>query len=70
MPSDHLMMVTNRGNLIRMRADHIRLAGRRTQGVTLVRMDEGEWVVSVSRLPQIAKDEGILEELGEVVGES
>jgi DNA gyrase subunit A len=45
-----IMLVTNGGQVIRMPVDDIRVAGRRTQGVTLFRVAEGEQVVSVAAL--------------------
>ncbi len=47
---DQIMLVTNRGQLIRTPVDDIRIAGRSTQGVTLFRVEEGERVMSVTRL--------------------
>ena len=40
----------DRGQLIRCPVDVIRIAGRKTQGVVLFRTEEGEKVVSVTRL--------------------
>ncbi len=50
-PTDQIMLVTDRGQLIRTPVDDIRIAGRKTQGVTLFRVETGERVVSVSHLP-------------------
>ncbi|HEX6980170.1 MAG TPA: DNA gyrase subunit A [Alphaproteobacteria bacterium] len=47
---DHVMLVTDRGQLIRTPVDDIRIAGRKTQGVTLFKVEDGERVVSVTRL--------------------
>lgn len=47
---DDVMLVTNTGQLIRCPVHDIRIAGRRTQGVTLFRVSPGETVVSVARL--------------------
>jgi len=49
-PIDHMMLVTDGGQLIRCPVDDIRIAGRKTQGVTLFRVGEDERVVSVARL--------------------
>jgi len=54
--TDHIMLVTTAGQLIRCPVDDIRIAGRLTQGVTLFRVDEGERVVSVARLREDAED--------------
>jgi len=47
---DQIMLVTDRGQLIRCPVNDIRIAGRKTQGVTLFKVEEGERVVSVTRL--------------------
>jgi DNA gyrase subunit A len=48
--TDHLLIVTDGGTLIRLLVSEIRIAGRKTQGVTLIKTAEGEKVVSVTRL--------------------
>ena len=53
---DDLMLVTNTGKLIRCPVHDIRIAGRRTQGVTLFRVTEGETVVSVACLKEEGED--------------
>ncbi len=52
-PTDELMLVTNAGKVIRIPIEGVRIAGRQTQGVTLLRTDEGESVVSVARLGEV-----------------
>lgn len=52
---DELMLITNLGQIIRMRVDGISIIGRNTQGVRLMTMDEEELVVSLARL--IPEDE-------------
>jgi len=47
--SDHLLILTSGGRIIRLRMDEISVIGRNTMGRTLVRMDEGEQVVDVAR---------------------
>jgi DNA gyrase subunit A len=48
--ADQIMLVTNRGQLIRCPVDGIRIAGRGTQGVIVFDTAEGERVVSVEHL--------------------
>jgi DNA gyrase subunit A len=48
--ADELLLVTDQGQLIRVRVAQIRIAGRNTQGVTIFRTGEGEHVVSVERV--------------------
>ncbi|ARJ65422.1 DNA gyrase subunit A [Magnetospirillum sp. ME-1] len=50
---DDIMLVSDGGKLIRMPVDDIRIAGRKTQGVTLLRTAENERVVSAARLCDI-----------------
>lgn len=54
---DDVMLVTNTGKLIRCPVDDIRIAGRRTQGVTLFRVAEEETVVSVACLREENEEE-------------
>jgi DNA gyrase subunit A len=53
-PTDELMLVTDAGKVIRIPIDGVRIAGRQTQGVTLLRTEEGEKVVSVARLGEVS----------------
>lgn len=54
---DQLMLVSDGGQLIRCPVNDIRIAGRRTQGVTLFRVDKGESVVSVARIEEHEGDD-------------
>ena len=49
---DQLMMVANKGKIIRLRVKDISTIGRNTQGVRLIEMEEGERVVAVARLAE------------------
>jgi DNA gyrase subunit A len=53
---DDLMLITDGGKLIRMPVDGIPTIGRNTQGVRLIRLEEGEKVVAMERLAE--KEEG------------
>jgi DNA gyrase subunit A len=46
-PGDDVMLVTDGGRLIRLPADQVRITGRAAMGVMLVRLGEGERVMSV-----------------------
>jgi DNA gyrase subunit A len=48
--SHDIMLVSNGGQIIRMQVKDIRIAGRKTQGVTIFRIDEAEKVVSVAAM--------------------
>lgn len=56
---DQIMLVTDAGKLIRCPVNDIRIAGRRTQGVTIFRVSDDEKVMAVSRIPgdQMAEEE-------------
>lgn len=57
--SDQIMLVTDGGQLIRCPVNGIRIAGRRTQGVTLFRVSGDETVVSAARIEEPdEEDEG------------
>jgi DNA gyrase subunit A len=47
-----VMLITDRGKLIRCGAEEIRVAGRNTQGVRLIRLEEGEKVVATAKLAE------------------
>jgi DNA gyrase subunit A len=53
---DQVMVVTDRGRLIRTTADDISKIGRNTQGVRIMPVDEGERVVSVARIEEPDED--------------
>jgi DNA gyrase subunit A len=55
---DQIMLVTNRGQLIRCPVHDIRIARRQTQGVTVFRVGEDEEVVAVAHLGDLGEDEG------------
>ncbi len=59
---DQVLLITDSGRLIRMRVDDIRLVGRRTRGVRLMRLSEGERVVAVERVLK-----GTVEVVGDVL---
>ncbi len=47
-----LMIITRDGKIIRIESGEIRQAGRSTQGVRLVRMEEGDQVAAASVIPE------------------
>ncbi len=49
--STDLMIITKDGKIIRLESGEIRQAGRSTQGVRLVRMEEGDQVAAASVIP-------------------
>jgi DNA gyrase subunit A len=49
---DELMLISNKGKIIRLRAVDIPVQGRSTQGVRLITLEEGERVVAVAKLAE------------------
>ncbi|HET9626817.1 MAG TPA: DNA gyrase subunit A [Kofleriaceae bacterium] len=49
---DHLILISDRGKLIRMRVGDIKVQGRATQGIRLMRVDDGEHVAAIERLAE------------------
>jgi DNA gyrase subunit A len=56
---DHLILISDRGKLIRIRMRDVSIQGRATQGVRLMRVDEGEQVAAIERLAESGEDSGI-----------
>ena len=50
-PDEHLLLITNRGTVIRCPVEDIRISGRATQGVTVFRTAANETVVSAEKIP-------------------
>ena len=48
--NDHIMLITDKGKLIRIAVSDIRIIGRSTQGVTLFKTEKHEKVVSVAKI--------------------
>jgi len=53
-----LMIITRDGKIIRLESGEIRQAGRSTQGVRLVRMEDSDQVAAASVIPTVIPDEG------------
>jgi DNA gyrase subunit A len=55
---DQLMIITDRGKIIRMNVAGISVIGRNTQGVRLIQMEPGEKVTGVCRLMEKEEENG------------
>jgi DNA gyrase subunit A len=64
-PKDDLMITCKSGVTIRMKVEHIREAGRATQGVKLINLDGGDEIAAIARIQE--QDEDIEEEVEEGV---
>jgi DNA gyrase subunit A len=61
-PNDEIMLITDRGVLVRTRVSEIRELGRATQGVTLIALDDGS---KLSGLQRIVENDAQMETEGE-----
>jgi DNA gyrase subunit A len=55
--SDGLMLISDRGQTIRVAVSEVSIQGRAAQGVTVFRVDDGEKVVSVERIADVGGGE-------------
>jgi len=55
---DELMIISQQGMIIRMRAGDVRAIGRATQGVRLIEMEEGDAVVGIAKLAEKEEPNG------------
>ena len=63
--NDQVMLVTDAGMVIRCPVNDIRIARRGSQGVVIFKLGDGERVVSVARLPEVAEENGAEENGGD-----
>ena len=49
---DEIMLISDKGTLVRTRVDEISVQGRNTQGVRLIKLKEGETLVGVERVEE------------------
>lgn len=68
---DDVMLITDRGKIIRLRGGEISIIGRNTQGVKLIELEPGERVAAVARLAEAEEEseENAIEEETEASGE-
>ena len=57
--SDEIMLITDGGKLVRTRVNEVKVLGRSTQGVKLIRLSDGERLAGIER---IAEDRGEIDE--------
>ena len=59
---DHLMIITRKGTLIRLAVEEMRIMGRATQGVRLIRMRNDDQIAAVARVRKEAVEEAGMED--------
>ncbi|QCR21878.1 DNA gyrase subunit A [Pontibacter sp. SGAir0037] len=60
---DDLMIINRSGITIRLRVSDIRVIGRATQGVRLIKLNEGDQISSVAKIEKEDEEEIVMEEL-------
>lgn len=55
--NDHLMIINKSGIIIRMEVSELRVMGRATQGVRLIRLDDDDSIASVAKIEEILTEE-------------
>ena len=51
-PSDQMMLITERGMIQRSRVEEVRETGRNAQGVRVMRLREGDSLVAIARIAE------------------
>jgi len=64
---NEIMLISNKGTLVRTRVNEVSTVGRNTQGVRLIRTADDEKVVGLQRIDEIDEDESLID--GEVIAE-
>ncbi|MDA1371193.1 MAG: DNA gyrase subunit A [Proteobacteria bacterium] len=57
--SDEIMLISDKGTLVRTRVDEVSVQGRNTQGVRLIRLKDGEHLVGLEQVdePEVLEEE-------------
>ncbi|QGG80053.1 DNA gyrase subunit A [Litorivicinus lipolyticus] len=58
-PEDDVILISNRGTMVRTPVEQISELGRAAQGVTLLKVAKGEQLVSVAGVPDTGEDDGV-----------
>ncbi|MFY7857852.1 MAG: DNA gyrase C-terminal beta-propeller domain-containing protein, partial [Rubrivivax sp.] len=69
-PADEIMLITDRGVLVRTRVSEIRELGRATQGVTLIALDDGSKLGGLQRIVENDAQMDVPAEGGSGAGEA
>ena len=58
--NDEIMLISDKGTLVRTRVDEVSVQGRNTQGVRLIRLRQGEKLVGLEQVEEPAEDDSAL----------
>ena len=59
-PTDDIILISDKGTLVRTPVEHVASAGRNTQGVTLIRLSKDEKLVAMARVEHEESDDDAL----------
>ena len=62
---EEIMLISDQGTLVRTRVSEVSSLSRNTQGVTLIKLGNGEKLVGLERVQEPSEEEGDEEEVGE-----
>ncbi|HEX4619717.1 MAG TPA: DNA gyrase C-terminal beta-propeller domain-containing protein, partial [Steroidobacteraceae bacterium] len=57
LPGQEIMLISSTGTLVRTTVDEVSVQGRNTQGVRLIRLEEGERLVGIERVESLESGE-------------
>ncbi|AWB65948.1 DNA gyrase subunit A [Saccharobesus litoralis] len=68
--NNEIMLISDKGTLVRTRVNEVSIVGRNTQGVRLIRTAEDERVVGLEKIEELETDEDLVAEDAEVTNEA
>jgi len=60
---DDVMLITDKGTLVRFKVNELSIIGRNTQGVKLISLAPGEKVVGMQKIEDVSDEEAIIDEI-------
>ena len=64
-PEDDIILISDKGTLVRTPVEHVASSGRNTQGVTLIRLSKDEKLVAMARVEHEEADDALIDAMRE-----
>ncbi|KAF0569109.1 DNA gyrase subunit A [Psychrobacter nivimaris] len=64
-PTDDIILISDKGTLVRTPVEHVASSGRNTQGVTLIRLSKDEKLVAMARVEHEESDDELIDAMRE-----
>ena len=64
-PEDDIILISDKGTLVRTPVEHVASSGRNTQGVTLIRLSKDEKLVAMARVEHEESDDTLIDAMKE-----